>query len=413
MQKKNIIIIGGGFGGLTTALTIEKRLGRHHTHYEIILLDRARHHLYTPALYEIASIPKENAPDAHLQTSILIPFEEILARTRITFICDEFIAWEEEQHHIILKEMGKLPYEFLVFALGSEINYFSIPGLKEHCFPLKTFYDAIRLRNTIETHAKKNADTHIVVGGGGSSGVELIAEFVNFICALRKKNVQGQKICDITFTLAEASPEILSGFDVWIIEKAKKRLARLGVRIITSAAIIEVTDKKLIFNNGGGIGYDILIWTGGVKGPEILHATNLPLSPKGALIVDEFLRVGSHDSNIFAIGDAAAAIHPKTGAPLVWNVPVAEAEGRLVAKNILRAIAQKPLKKFIPMKRYPFILAVGQKYAIADLVIVRFWGLMGWCAKGLVELRYLLFILPVRAAIATWLKGLKYYTSND
>lgn len=413
MQKKNIIIVGGGFGGLTTALTIDKKLRSRHDQYEIVLLDRARHHLYTPALYEIASIPKENAPDAHLQTSILIPFEEILARTRITFICDEFIAWEEEQHHIILKERGKLPYEFLVFALGSETNYFSIPGLKEYSFPLKTFYDAIRLRNTIETLAKKNADTHIVVGGGGSSGVELIAEFVNFICALRKKNVQGQKICDITFTLIEASPEILSGFNVWIIEKAKKRLARLGVRIITSAAIIEVTDKKLIFNNGGGIDYDILIWTGGVRGPEVLRATNLPLSPKGALVVNEFLRVGSYDSNIFAIGDAAATIHPHTGTPLVWNIPVAEAEGRLVAKNILRTIAQKHLKKFIPMRRYPFILAVGQKYAIADLVIVRFWGLMGWCAKGLVELRYLLFILPVRTAIATWLKGLKYYTSND
>lgn len=412
MRKKNIIIVGAGFAGITTTLKIEKKLGRRREEYDVILIDRMRHHLYTPALYEIASIPRENAPDAHLKTSILIPFEEILARTRIRFLCDEFIALEEEEKHIILREGGKLSYEFLVFALGSETNYFSIPGLKEHSFPLKTFHDAIRLRNTIETLVAHDIRAHIIVGGGGSTGVELIAEFINFICTIRKKNTSGKKTCEITFTLIEASPEILPGFDTWIIEKTKKRLAYLGIRIKTSAAIVEINDTDIIFGNGERMRYDVVIWTGGVKGPEALRSTNLPLSPKGALEVNEFLQV-NNTTGIFAVGDTATYIHPKTNKPLVWNVPAAEAEGRFVAQNILRAITEKPLKKFTPLKRYPFILAVGNKYAIADLIVVRFWGLLGWVAKEFVELRYLLFILPMQTAFTIWFKGLKYFTSND
>ena len=104
--------------------------------------------------------------------------------------------------------------------------------------------------------------------------------------------------------------------------------------------------------------------------------------------------------------------NPKTGKPLIWNVPVAEDEGRIVAKNIINAIKGRPLKKYIPWKKYPFILAIGKKYAIADLVFIRFSGLTGWLAKQLVELRYLLFILPFKKALKTWLIGLKYFTSH-
>ncbi|OHA13944.1 MAG: hypothetical protein A3G49_01750 [Candidatus Sungbacteria bacterium RIFCSPLOWO2_12_FULL_41_11] len=106
-------------------------------------------------------------------------------------------------------------------------------------------------------------------------------------------------------------------------------------------------------------------------------------------------------------------INPKTGKPLIWNVPVAEAEGRIAAKNILRSITGKPLKKFTPAKKYPFILTIGKKYAIADFVYFKFCGFTGWFAKQLVELRYLLFILPPQKAIRTWLLAIRYYTSND
>ena len=106
-------------------------------------------------------------------------------------------------------------------------------------------------------------------------------------------------------------------------------------------------------------------------------------------------------------------INPKTGKPLIWNVPVAESEGKIVAENIIRIISGKEKRKFIPMKKYLFIVVVGKKYAIADLVFVKFSGFFGWLLKQLVELRYLLFILPAIKALKIWLKGLKYFSSND
>lgn len=410
-RKKNIVILGAGFGGITAALALAKKKQTISPEYNIILIDRHHHQLYTPALYEIASIPRENAPDTSLKSAILIPVADIVAKKPIQFICDEILGLDRNAKKIILKNT-ELPYEFLVNALGSETNYFNIPGLKEESFPLKTFDDAVRLRNKIEDWVQKKDAIKIVVGGAGASGVELVAEFVNFVCDIQK-NINTNSHCKIELLLIESSSDILQGFDKWVIAKTKKRLARLGVRIKTNATIASIKKQELDFANGAKESFNILIWAGGVQGPAILKQFGLPLSIKGALVIDEYLRAGNPKERIFAIGDNSSLINPKTGKPLIWNVPVAEAEGRLVAKNIFREIRGKPLKKFIPLKKYPFILAIGKKYAIADLVVIQVCGFFGWCLKQLAELRYLLFILPFSKAIKTWLACMRIFTSND
>ncbi|MBI2053362.1 MAG: FAD-dependent oxidoreductase [Candidatus Sungbacteria bacterium] len=178
-EKKHIIIVGAGFGGLRTALTLARHAPRK-TEYEIILVDRHRHHIYTPALYEVAAIPREYFNDKSLVSSILIPISEIIQGLPIRFIPDEVIGHDAADQSLILRDCGKLPYEYLVLALGSETNYFNIPGLAEASLPLKTCDDASLLRNKIETALKEKPSLKIVVGGAGASGVELIAELVNF-----------------------------------------------------------------------------------------------------------------------------------------------------------------------------------------------------------------------------------------
>ncbi|MDO8600640.1 MAG: NAD(P)/FAD-dependent oxidoreductase [bacterium] len=412
-KKKNIVIVGAGFGGITVALKLARNMGGLLSDYQIILIDRHHHQLYTPALYEIASIPNENITDVALKTSILIPIADIVAGKPITALTDEIVGLAADTKKVLLKKSGALPYEFLIIALGSETNYFNIPGLTEHSLPLKNFDDALRLRNTIEEKVKKDGHIKIVVGGAGSSGVELIAEFVNFVCAIKEKVLGGKQICNAEFLLVEGTPEILPGFDAWTIKKTKRRLARLGIRIKTSAAISAVEEREIIFKNGERESYDILCWTGGVRGPAIFSQFGFPLSQKGGLEIEETLHIKGADRSLFAIGDNASFINPKTGKPLVWNVPIAEAEGRVVAQNIIRTIRNEPLRRFVPLKKYPFILAVGKKYAIADLLIIRICGFWGWFLKQLVELRYLLFILPIKKAIRTWLRGEKYFMSND
>ena len=98
---------------------------------------------------------------------------------------------------------------------------------------------------------------------------------------------------------------------------------------------------------------------------------------------------------------------------MVWNVPAAEEEAKIVANNVLRLIAGKPMIRFKPWKKYPFVLAVGKKYAIADLIIFRFWGLSGWVAKQLIELRYVLSVLPLKKAIPLWWRSVFVSQAND
>ena len=436
-SKKNIIIAGAGFGGITAALTLAKTIKRYEKAYEIILVDRHRHQLYTPALYEIAAIPEETAPDALLKSSILIPISDIIGGGPIKFICDEVTGLKPESQKLILKSTWELEYEFLILALGSKTNYFDIPGLKENSFPLKTYDDAKKLRNAIEDSIKKTGAVKIAVGGGGVSGVELIAEFVNFICTIREKILKTKNVCSAEFVLIEAAQEILRGFEPWVADKTRNRLTKLGIQIKTGSAISSVVPGTVTLKNGTTVSYDILIWTGGVKGPEVLKNFGLPVSDKNSVMVDEFLHPvrsqapsapadapmahrtsnGVHaktgNERIFAIGDNSTFINPQSGKPLIWSIPVAESEGVLVAKNILRAIDGRKPKKFTPLKKYPYIFTVGSRYAIADLIFIKFSGLLGLMAKALVELRYLLFILPPKKALITWFRAVKYYSSNN
>lgn len=409
-EKKHIVIVGTGFGGITAMERLVKKLP---SDFSLILIDRHHHQLYTPALYEIASVPREMTEDNILRSSILLPIKDMIKGKSVTHVTDEFIGLNPTLKTIQLRNTGTLAYEYLILALGSETSYFDIPGLREYGLPLKTFDDAIRMRNTIEKLLKERRELLIAVGGAGSAGVELVAEFVNFICITQKKLLPDAKKCSVFFTIIEAAPDILPGFEPWVIALTKKRLRDLGVSIKTNATIVSVSETQITFKNGETLPRDILIWTGGVKGPTLFRSLGLEVSPKDSLIVDEYLRVKEPNRAIFAIGDNATCMNPFTQKPIVWNVPAAEQEAKIVAMNILRAIAGKPLIHFNPSKRYPFVLAVGKKYAIADLIIFRFWGLSGWIAKQLIGLRYALSVLPLKKAILLWWRSVFVSQVND
>lgn len=405
-QKKNILILGAGFGGITAALKLVKCLGPRTKEYDIILVDRHHHQLFTPSLYRIAAIPHQDADTISLKSSILINLSDIFDPTPIRLLTDEIVGLHPENKKILLKSSGEFEFGYLIIALGSETAYFEIPGLSKYGFPLKTFDDALRLRNAIEKKYLTQPSLKIVVGGGGATGVELAAEFVGFICELGLKLQKPRNVCEVEFVLIEAAPEILPGFPGAVVQKTKKRLKALGVKTLTGSKINGLTEKEVFLENGAQEAYDIFIWTGGVEGPKIFRNAGFSLSAKKEIMTDEYLQARGY-KNIFVVGDNAAFINPKTGKELPWNVPIAEAEGRLAAQNIVRAIYGQPLKKFRPLGRYPFILAVGRRYAIADLLIIRVFGILGWMAKGLVELRYFLFILPFRKALRTWLKSIR------
>lgn len=410
--KKNIVVAGAGFGGIIASLKLAKKLKRRvGQDYQLILIDRNEHQLYTPALYEIAAIPREYNPCDELKSAILIPIQDIIKDKPIEFIKDEVVGLDSANRKLFLGKKGIVDFEYLIIALGVETNYFGIPGLQTTSFSLKNFNDAVRLRDAVEDYFKKKKDLKIIIGGGGATGVELAAELVNFIRSLQMEYPKNNEERTYKIILIEASPEILPGFAYSVVKKAKQRLQNLGIEILTNSPIKSATSTSVITDRRQET-YDILIWTGGVRGSAVLEKLNLPLSSKGTVQVDEYL-CADKEKRIYVVGDSAFFINPKTGKSLNGNVPVAEGEAKIAAKNILRSIRGKPRKKFVPLKKYPFILAVGGKYAIADLVYIRFSGFWGWFTKQLVELRYFLTILPIKKAIQLWFYCCRVYSSND
>lgn len=409
MAIPRIVIAGAGFGGITAARHIARRLRR--TEAEIMLIDRNPYQLYTPALYEIATVPRGAAPTMALKNAMVLPLDRMLAGTGITFIHDELSGLDATTHTLSLRDAGTLPFDYLILALGSETNYFNIPGLKEHAYPLKRFEDAVRIRNRIETLLRDRDTLTIVVGGGGPSGVELVAEFENYICRIQYAVRTDRKVCRHQMVILEGSDTILRGFDPRIIALAQRRLAALGVKICTKTAITKVTETEVYPQEGGApIPCDILIWTGGVAGLASFGNFGLPLGPKGNFPVDEFLRVRDM---IFAVGDAAHFVDPRTKNPLPWNASIAEGEAYAAAENVVAAVRGKPLRPFRPARRYPYILTVGKKYAIADMIFFILPGLSGWMIKLLVELRYLMGIFSPLFALRSWWRKVMLYISND
>lgn len=409
MGKKNVVILGAGFGGITAALTLAKKLKKY-PDYELILIDKNPYQLFTPALYEIASVPSGEARGTLLKSAVVIPIEDIVAGKNITFKQGETIGLDKMRPAVVVRNVGALPYNYLLFALGSETNYFNIPGLREHAYPLKQFEDAVHIRNKIETLLKQNRPIEVVVGGAGASGIELVAEFSNFVCTLQKKILQDHPLCRVHLVLVEAAPGILSGFDQTTIQRTQERLKKLGIEVKNNFTITEITPREVRCKDGKDLPYDLFVWTGGVKGNSLFQLLGLPTTPRGNLVVDQYLEV---EPRIFAVGDCAGFIDPATGKQLIWNVPVAEEEARLAAKNIIRDIRGKKKIAFRARKRYPFVMTVGQKYALADLIFIRLTGFWGWLIKILVELRYLLKVLPPAKALRRWLHAVKTYISND
>jgi len=418
-RKKNILILGAGYGGLACAKTLDKlqrRFPEHFKDFKVILIDRHDYQLYTPTLYEIATTPEAVANAIELKTIVTFPLNYALWGRKTIFVQGEVKTIDFKEKFVALADGQKIDFEYLVIALGSETNYAGIPGMKEYSYPIKNLYDALRIRDAVLTlFQSAKPQLNFLIIGAGASGVEVSGELTRWIRHLERTAKQK---CAGNVTLLEAAADILPGFESAIIKKARKRLAKLGVKIMTNSPIKEVTKDKALLANGQSLPFDLLVWTGGTKAPAILSQLPHKTEKKGraevtpemlCLSVDPHLDLGG---KFFAIGDAACFYHPKTGQPIPGVARAAIEQGKVVAKNILADLMKIPLKAFRPAN-YPYVIPVGGKWAIARFGPLTISGFFGWILKGLVELYYITSVLPLGMALAIWLKGLKIFIQND
>ncbi|MGC9611057.1 MAG: NAD(P)/FAD-dependent oxidoreductase [Minisyncoccia bacterium] len=390
-MQKNIVILGAGFGGLQAALRLSKKLKYKDLNekYSVILIDRNPFHTLTPLLYEIAATSPETASNLKLQDLVSFSINALVAYRHIGFMNDEVAGIDAARKKIRLSR-SEIDFEYLINALGSEVNYFDIPGLKENALVLKTFGNALKIRDRI--HYKEKA--RVIIGGGGPTGVELAGE-------IKSWNIGAE------VTIVESAPRILAAMDERVSKKAERRLKKLGVSIIAGTKIIKASSETVFLSNGDKKDCDAIIWTGGVKANSLMG--NRIETPGNTNVSD----------NIYAIGDISSIINPETKKPAPWMARPAMTEGRIAALNIFQKILleekimEYPKFREYKHRNYPYIAPVGGKYAIAKIGPFIISGLPAWIFKGFTELNYFISIMPISQALKVWFKGLIIFIKND
>ena len=415
VSAHRIVILGGGFGGLMTALEIERRCGCI-DECIVTLIDRASEHVYTPLLYEVASgflQEPGRVCRGELKGGVCVSFEqyrEIIGSRHIRFVRGEVIGLNRVSKEVLLKDGESVTYDDLVIALGSQTNYNGISGLQQYAFPMKTLHEAYRLRARIHEFLERyregvEQNISIVVGGAGATGTELAGELGNFFTRLTREKVLRDGAWSVR--LVEAGPEILSAFSSRVRVLARERLARLGVTVLTHTKIEELTEKTIRLTTQQETQEteaDVVVWCGGIRPNSLLASFGLPLGPKGHLEVDAFLRVKGEEE-IFALGDATAMAPPLAQAAI--------AQASLLAENLMLHAQKKPLLAWRAKETWPAIIPVGGKFAIITIGRFVFHGTFGYWVRKVADARYLFRILPFKEAWQVWSHGAKTYLSND
>lgn len=415
MSKKTILILGGGFGGLSAAGYLSKRLP---SDSQVILIDRHNYQNFYPALYEIAAahLEEKNGPAFYtfedLRQGVGLAFARMSWGNKIAIKQGEIGEINLPARYAALQDASRFNFDYLIVALGSETNFFNIPHLAERSLGLKTLDDALNVRNAIDElfyRKKPNEEIHIVIGGGGFTGCELAGELSYFLKKLSK--IHPRKLAACHLTLLEGQDSLLAAAADWLKQAVQKRLEKLGVKIFLGEQIMEVGQNFLLTKSGQRYNFDLLIWTAGVRANNLIEQiAGAPLN-KGCLTVNQYLQVGLYD-NVFAIGDNAFCFdeNMQQSAPALAQVAIEQ--GEIAAKNILNLMAGKSLISYALKKPF-FVIPLGGKYALAEIGPLRLRGGLAWIVKYLSYWRYFLKVFSPFKATRLFLRDLRIFAHND
>jgi NADH dehydrogenase len=390
---KHIVVVGGGFAGITAILQLRKNLKNHNI--KITLIDKNPYHLFTPSLYEVATSEEP-------QKNIAIPFTKIFDGN-VNIIKDSVTNIDPKNKSIHLRNNEPVQYDYVVIALGSQPAYFSLPGLREHSIAFKTLQDAVKIKDKINTLCCEEGKCHrkvqAVIGGGGFAGTELAAELLTYKDRIAQQN-KLDKSC-LQITIIQGSDRLLKELDTHVSNVAKKRLHGSNVHFAFGGHIKEVTDSNVLTDDGKAYPYDILIWTGGVEANHLAAKSGLPVNKRGQIVVNDYLQVEGFDS-VFAAGDIAGVIDPKTKKPCPNVAQVAQEQGHTAGENIARLLNNESLKAYT-YRHWGYVVPLRGQFAVAELMFgIYLSGIFGWALQQIVLLRYLLEILSFNAAMKRW-----------
>lgn len=382
VRPPHVVILGGGFGGLYAARALLRAPVR------VTLIDRRNHHLFQPLLYQVATA-------ALSPSDIAAPIRRILRRQRnATVMLAEAVAIDRRTRQVILADAA-IGYDYLIVATGATHFYFGHDDWSRHAPGLKTVEDALEIRRRVllayeaaerETDPERQREwlTFVVVGGG-PTGVELagaLAEIARHVLTrdFRRIDPRSSRIL-----LVEAGPRILPSFAPELAARATRKLAELGVEVLTGDAVTGV-DAQGVSVGARRIAAHTMLWAAGVAASPVARSLCVPLDRAGRVLVQPDLTVPG-SSEVFVIGDLA--VLQQDGRPVPGVAPAAIQEARHAAANIVRALRGEPYAPF-RYKDRGALATIGRAAAVVEYGSVKVNGLFAWILWLVVHIFWLI-----------------------
>ena len=398
-ERKRVVILGGGFGGLTAARELRRDA------VAVTLIDRRNHHLFQPLLYQVATA-------ALSPGDIAMPIRRVLrAQANCSVALGEATAIDRTRSEVVLRD-GRIPFDYLIVATGATHSYFGNDAW-EQCAPgLKSLEDALEIRRRTllayeraereQDPVRRAALLTFAVIGAGPTGVEMagaLAEIARHVLTRDFRNIDP---ASARVLLVEAGPRVLPAYSPELSESARRRLVRMGVEVLLEHKVVGVDADGIDLEHQGALSRVVartLVWGAGVAASPLARTLDAPLDWLGRVKVTPDLSVPGAP-NIFVIGDLAAVERP-SGGQVPGVAPAAQQEGRHAVRMIRADLAGRPRAPFRYLDKGA-LATIGRAAAVAEIGNLRTEGLFAWLLWLVVHIATLIGFRNRFRVLAEW-----------
>lgn len=377
-QKQHIVVVGGGFGGVKTALDLAK----HSKLFNITLVSERPDFWYFPTLYHTAT------GGTRAQSSI--PIAHLLKNTGVEFIESKAVSLDRATKTLVLANDTTVHYDKLVMALGVITNYFGIPGLQEFSYGVKSIAEAEKLKRHLHQQIVEDGkpDLNYVVVGGGPTGIELsgaLGKYLEFI--MKHHGITDRKI---HVDLVEGNKHLMPRMPKSVGIAIERRLRRLGVKLYLGKAVQGETADALTVS-GKPIRSHTVIWTAGQANNPFFAENGFQISERRKVAVDEFLRA---EKDIFVIGDNADTMYSGMAQTAIYDA-------EFVAHNLVKEAEGEPKLAYRP-KKPVYVTPAGPQWSAVEWGKVHLYGKLGWFLREAGDFVAFTDIEPLPEAAMQW-----------
>jgi len=398
-DRPRVVILGGGFAGLGTALKLKQ------ADADVVLIDRHDYHTFQPLLYQLATGLLEPTAVGHSLRDLVHHDQDNVAvhKTSVTAI-------DLDAREVKLEGMAPLTYDYLVIGLGAEVTFFGTEGAAEHAFPMYTLPDAVRLKDHLlgrweaadkDPSLLEDGALNVVVVGGGPTGVESAGAIAELYRSGFAKDYPAIPQENARVVLVEAGPDIFGMFKPNLRTYAREALEKRTVEVVTDARVASVAPTRVTLKTGTEIAAHTLVWGAGLQGNQLVQSLGLELERGNRIGVGPDLTVAGHP-DVYAIGDIAAITDAKTEQVLPQLGSVALQSGEHVGEEIARHLQGKEPKPFKYHDKGT-MATIGRGAAVVQMLGGRtLKGLKAQAAWGVVHLALLPTNEDRAKAIVDW-----------